>query len=168
MKDRPLTLERYPEGISHDGFYQKQMVEHLPAYLKTVSLKNISKGGNTNYALCDNVSSLIYLVQLGALTLHHWLSKANDPYIPDSIVFDLDPPSKDRFDLVAKAALIIKDTVEALDLKPFIMTTGSSGAHVVVPITPELEFDEVRKVAKKISNIVIQKATDLITDQIRK
>lgn len=168
LHDRPLTLERYPDGIGKRGFYQKQSADYYPDYIEQITLKNISKEGSTGYPLCQNARSLIYLIQLATITFHTWLSKKSTAMLPEYIVLDLDPPSKERFDLVRKSAFIIKETIENLGLKPFIMTTGSSGAHITIPIKPELTFDELRNIIKKIAEKIISKASNIMTSEIRK
>lgn len=168
LKDRPLSLERYPDGIGRDGFYHKQAQDYFPDYVETVELENRSEAGTTRYALCQNRQTLVYLAQLGCITPHSWLSRKDKPDLPDRMIFDLDPASDDQFDMVIEAARILKPLLEEEGLTPFVMTTGSRGLHVVVPIRREHGFDAVREKAEAFAGAAADTAPKKLTTEIRK
>lgn len=168
LKDRALTMQRFPDGIGEDGFYQKEAGDYFPDFVQTVRIANRSESGETNYPVCRNVKSLVYLAQIACITPHAWLSRRDQPDIPDRIIFDLDPPSGEDFDLVVDAARILRPILENAGLTPFIMTTGSKGLHVVTPIRRELDFDAVREKAKQFTKEAAEEAPDRLTTEIRK
>jgi len=167
LKDRPIIMQRYPNGIQKQGFIQKNISDFFPSWIQSISVKRqaASKG---ELVLCQNKETLTYLANLASISLHTWLSKKSKIDCPDRIIFDLDPP-KGRFDLVRQAARALREILEKeLKLKTFIMTTGSSGLHVVVPIKPNTSFDEVRAFAKLVAKRICEENPKLFTIQIRK
>ncbi len=167
LKDRPIVMQRYPNGIQKSGFLQKNISDYFPNWIATASVKR-QAAGKGELVLCQNKDTLTYLANQACITPHIWLSKKTKINCPDRIIFDLDPP-KGRFDLVKQAAKALREVLEKeLKLKTFIMTTGSSGLHVVVPIKPNLEFDEVRAFAKKVAQRVCTQDPKIFTIQPRK
>jgi len=144
IKNRLLTLERYPEGAHKEGFYQKDMPPHTPAWLITKNIPS-AEGKPVHYAVATNGAALAYLATQGCITPHVWQSLADAPELPDRIVFDIDPPpGKVHMPIIIKIARQFKALLEQLGLVPFVMTTGSRGLHVVAPIKKQFSFDEVR------------------------
>ncbi len=172
LKDRPLVIERYPSGIRSKGvyskgFYQKNVQDYFPPWIKTIKVERSEKGEG-NLVNCDQLDTLLYLVNLGTVTFHTWLSKKSQLRKPDKLVFDLDPP-QGKFDLACEAALCLKDLLEGeYKLKTFLMTTGSKGLHVVIPIKPLLDFEEVRNFAREIAQMITDENPKLFTTNVRK
>jgi len=166
MENRPLTLQRFPDGITEEGFYQKAAPDYFPDWISTTSIK-LGKGGRQKQVICNNVATLAYLVDQGCITFHIWQSREDKINHPDRLIFDLDPPD-DNFSLVKEAAFKLKDLLEELELNPFVMTTGSRGLHLVVPLRRSHTFDEVRSFAKKVADYLAEKNTDLFTTDVRK
>lgn len=166
MKDRPITMQRFPNGIKEDGFYMKNAPEYFPDFIDTVNVKK-KEGGSYNLVICQTVDTLMYLANQACITPHIWLSTKEHINKPDKLIFDLDP-SNESYKLVKKAALALKDVVERYNLKPFVMTTGSNGLHIVVPIKPEYSFDKVKDLADKLAKEVIQKSPKEFTFEQRK
>ncbi len=151
IKDRPITLQRFPEGVNGQIFFQKKAMDYYPKWIKTVSIKR-QKNTPIKMPIINDLDSLLYIAnQVGVL--HIWLSKKDKLNIPDRLIFDLDPPGND-FSKVIEAAKDLKKLLDFLKLPSFLMTTGSKGLHVVVPIKREKTFDEVRGFAKKIALIL--------------
>ncbi len=165
-KDRPLTMHRFPEGIFGESFYQKDTPAYFPGWIKTVTVAK-KEGGYTNYLLCQNKSTLIYIANQGCITPHIWLSKVDKMEVPDRMIFDLDPSTKD-FSKVRAVALALKELLDYMELKSFVMTTGSKGLHVVVPIKREWAFKEVKDVADLCARAFIQQYPQLGTMELRK
>lgn len=165
LKDRPLTLQRFPDGIDHDGFYQKNASDYFPDYIETIAIKT-EEGTNTQ-VICNNRKTLIYLANQGTVTFHIWLAKKDDLYKPDKVVFDLDPP-KDSFKKVKDAAEKIGDFLREEGKEPKLMTTGKGGFHVWYSVRRDKNFDERREEAKALAKKMEEKYPDILTTAIRK
>ena len=168
IKDRPVSLKRYPLGINKDGFFQKNITSKtLPSGVNTVSITKMDKK-KISMLLCNNAKALVYMANQDSITPHIWLSRYDKPYIPDRIIFDLDT-SKDDFVLVKKGAMLLKKVLEEkLQLHTFAMTTGSKGIHVMVPIKREYTFDITRKFAQLVARYLVTNYPDIFTDKQRK
>lgn len=164
VKNHLIVLQRFPNGIDAPSFYQKQISDYFPSFIthKTIRLK---KGSSQTLTLIDSKKSLTYLANQATIVFHSWLSNVENPNKPDKIVFDLDPAKKD-LKLLRFAALEIKKIIESHKLHPFVMTTGSRGYHVVVPIIPEHSFAKVHNFAKKIAMEVAQKYPKILTTHV--
>lgn len=165
LKDRPLTLHRFPDGIDDSGFYQKNAADYFPDFIKTVKVKT-EEGENTQI-LCNSEKALIYLANQGTVGFHIWLSKKDKLYKPDKVVFDLDPP-KDSFDKVKKAAKIVGDFLKEKGFDPNLMTTGQNGFHVWYKIQRRKTFDELRPKLKDLVQELEDQNPDLFTTAVRK
>ena len=166
LGERPLTLHRYPDGISGEGFYQKEAPEYIPGYVDTVEIEKV-EGGKQPQMTCNNRETLVYLANLGTVTFHVWLSRSDRLHLPDKLIFDLDPPGDD-LEPVREAAFDLRRLLNELGLNPYVMTTGSSGLHVAVPLKRELDFDPVRQVAGAVSSHLASRHPDKYTTEVRK
>lgn len=167
VKDRLLALQRFPNGIKKSGFYQKEASDYFPRWLK-IKKVSLEKGGSQNLVVIEKRADLIYLVDQATLVFHIWQSRKQHVNKPNKIVFDLDPPHHNGFKMVKFAAYKLKDIFEKKRLNVFVMTTGSKGLHVVIPIKPKYEFDKIREFAKKISMKLADKYPDKLTIEVRK
>jgi bifunctional non-homologous end joining protein LigD len=166
LKQRPLTLQCFPKGITEPGYIQQHVQKYFPKWFKSIELPK-KTGGTMQHILCEDVESLIYLVDHSMVTPHRWLSQVQHPEQPDLMIFDLDPPP-DQFKQACKAAKLIKQALLEQQLTAFVMTTGSKGLHVVVPILAKYTFDEVRRYAKQIAQQVVKLAPDEFTLEVHK
>ncbi|WP_372920265.1 non-homologous end-joining DNA ligase [Salegentibacter sp.] len=147
MKDRPVSMLRFPDGINKKQFYQKDAPDYFPNWIEVKQVKK-QDGGTTNYVICNDTATLVYLANQACITPHIWLSKKDKLDYPDRMIFDLDP-SDDDFSKVKLVAEKLKFFLEKdLNLPVFLMTTGSRGLHVVVPLERSSNFDEVRDFAQ--------------------
>jgi bifunctional non-homologous end joining protein LigD len=167
LKGRPLTMQRFPDGIGEEGFYQKEAPDYFPDWIRRVSIEVKEEGQEQPQVICDDVATLVYLVDQGCITLHVWLSRADKLTHPDKLIFDLDPPDDD-FELVRSAAQSLREMLESVGLLPFVMTTGSRGLHVVVPLDRGTDFDTVRSFAKDLAGILAEREADRLTTEVRK
>lgn len=165
MKDRPLTLQRFPNGINEAGFYQKSISDYFPDFIKTVEIKT-EEGTNTQI-ICNDKRSLLYLVNQGTVSFHIWLSKKDKIRQPDKVIFDLDPSGND-FNKVKEAAKVIRSYLKKQKKDPQLMTTGQNGLHLYYDIRRGKDFDEIRKEARKVAEEVTNLRPDLLTTKIRK
>ena len=165
IKDRPLMLQRFPNGIGAKGFYQKNIASYFPEWIKRVSVRKT--GGTVTHAVCNDVSTLVYLANLACITPHMWLSRIPNLRYPDILIFDLDPPAED-FGPVRRVALELREVLESIGLKSFLMATGSRGLHVSVPLNGETDFDRVRSFGRAIAELLSRRHPGDITIAARK
>lgn len=168
IKDRPISMKRYPQGINGEGFFQKNAPMGHPSWLKTVTVGREGKE-SIQMVICNDLSTLLWLANQNCITPHIWLSRHDKPRLPDRMIFDLDPPPKKGFSTVKEAALALRELLEKkLKLKAFVNTTGSKGMHVVVPIKRELDFNIVRKFAHDIALFLVKREPEKYTVESRK
>ena len=141
LRDRPLAMERYPDGIEEPGFFQKAASFYYPAWIKTVTVKKM--GGTVRHVVCDDTATLVYLANQACVTPHIWLSQADKLDDPDQMMFDLDP-SGDSLEPVKAAVQSLKELLDQPGLPAYVKTTGSPGLHVAVPLKRSEGFDSVR------------------------
>jgi bifunctional non-homologous end joining protein LigD len=165
IENRPLTLQRFPNGIHAQSFYQKNIASYFPDWINRVSVKKA--GGTVTHALGNDVQTLVYLANLACITPHMWLSRTPKLEYPDVLIFDLDP-SVDDFALVRRTALALRSMLEELGLASFPMTTGSRGLHVSVPLDREAGFDDVRAFARTVAESLAGQNPRELTTEARK
>jgi len=167
MKNRPLTLQRFVDGADHPGFYQKNASDYFPGWIKTEPITK-KDDGEVNYVVCNDAATLVYLVNQLTITFHTWLSRTDALNFPDRMIFDLDPSSKNFSEIRAAARLLRNFLENDLDLDTFLMTTGSRGLHVVVPLDRDEDFDTVRSFAKDVAQVLVSRHPKKLTIEIRK
>jgi bifunctional non-homologous end joining protein LigD len=167
VTDRPLSLERYPDGIEVEGFFQKRAPDSFPDWIPTVRVRIQGEGGSQSQVVCNDKATLVYLANLACITPHMWLSRRDRLDEPDRMILDLDPPSDD-FAPVRDAARAARGLLDRLDLRSYVMLTGSKGAHVVVPLRRHWDFDRVRNVARAIAERLAAAAPERLTVEQRK
>ena len=160
LRGRPLMLERHPDGVRGPRFMQKNTPDHYPDWVHRVELPK--EGGTVCHTVCDDTATLVYLADQACLTLHRWLSRADRPERPDRLVFDLDP-AEDDFGQVRRAARLVGELLDELGLPSGLMTTGSRGLHVVVPLAGSPGFDEVREFARDLADTLAAAHPDQLT-----
>ncbi|MFD0052561.1 non-homologous end-joining DNA ligase [Streptomyces sp. NPDC127168] len=165
LRGRPLMLERYPDGVDGPRFMQKNTPEHYPDWIGRVEVAK--EGGTVRHTVCDDSATLVHLADQAALTLHRWLSRTGQVDRPDRMVFDLDP-SGDDFEAVREAARLVGELLDELRLPSALMTTGSRGLHVVVPLTGRQDFDDVREFARDAAEVLAAAHPDRLTTAARK
>lgn len=165
LKDRPLVMERYPDGIAEKRFFQKQAGRYFPAWIKTVSAAK--QGGTVDHVVCNDAATLVYLAGQAVITPHIWLSCAEQLSHPDLMVFDLDP-SVDEFPRVAAAAIELRGLLISEGLEPFVSTTGSRGLHVTVRLDRSREFNEVHAYARSLAERLAALFPERLTTAVQK
>ncbi|MCW7944099.1 ATP-dependent DNA ligase [Streptomyces hygroscopicus] len=165
LRGRPLMLERHPDGIEGPRFMQKNTPDHYPDWIHRIEVPK--EGGTVCHTVCDDTATLLYLADQACVTLHRWLSRVGRPEQPDRIVFDLDPAGDD-FGHVREAARLLGKLLDELELPSGLMTTGSRGLHVVVPISGHHDFDTVREFARDVADTLADAHPDRLTTAARK
>ena len=151
VKNRPLTLWRYPRGVGQKGFVQQDFEDSLPDWMGRV--KVTKEGGTLVHPTADNRDALRWLANQNCVIVHSWLSRRDRLHTPDRIIFDLDP-STDDFAVVKATARTVADVLDDLGLVSYVQTTGSRGLHVVTPIKGDADYDTARQFAKSVAEVV--------------
>lgn len=143
LKDRPVVMNRFPDGIGGENFYQKECPAHAPEWIETLPVHHADAGRVINYIVCRDAPTLIWLANAGCIEMHAWPSRKQDLAHPDIAVLDLDPMPGATFDDVRQVALLVREALASLDLEGFPKTSGATGIHVFIPIAPAYTFREV-------------------------
>jgi len=166
IRNRPLTINCFPGGVSKEGFYRQHAPEKLPDWFNTYELKR-KMGGSMNHILCQDKASLIYLVNLNMITIHRWLSTTLNPEHPEILVIDIDPP-KERFDLACTAAKLLKAQLEFIDYKPYLMATGLRGLHIISKVKGNSSFEQIREILHNITSDIASEHPKEFSVNVRK
>jgi bifunctional non-homologous end joining protein LigD len=165
LVNRPLNLERYPDGIEGQRIIQQKASDHFPGWIRRVTVAK--KGGTVQHVVARDAATLVYLADQACITIHSWLSRADRLDRPDRIIFDLDPSGGDAAE-VARGARVIGDLLRELGLEPWVMTSGSRGYHVLVPLQRRADFDAVREFARGVAALAAARHPELFTVEQRK
>jgi bifunctional non-homologous end joining protein LigD len=152
LKDRPLVLKRYPDGINGEAFFQHN-VEDAPPFVETWTSPANDKGERVTYALCNNKASLVYLANLGAVQISPWHSRHMTSSYPDWMVLDLDPAPDASYPTICRLALLIRDILKGLGVQSFAKTSGSRGIHVYIPLEPVYGHEQATAFAEVVARI---------------
>ncbi len=164
-RDRPVTMQRFPDGIGADGFFQKNVPDHFPDWIERLEVPK--EGGVVTHALVGEAAALVYLADQGCITPHLALARAGAVRKPDRMVFDLDP-SDDDFGKVQEVARAVKQALEARGLPSFVATTGSRGLHIVLSLDASEDVDRLRPFARDLAAKVAEAHPTLATTEQRK
>jgi bifunctional non-homologous end joining protein LigD len=162
LKDRPLVLTRYPDGISGKNFFQKDAPGFAPGWVRTTRMWSEHAQRGIDYFVCDTEDTLLYLVNLGTIPLHIWSSRVATLDNPDWSILDLDPkgaPFKD----VVEVARTIRKICDHMELPSFVKTSGSSGLHVLLPLGGQCTYAKSRSLAELVSRVVVQELPEIAT-----
>ena len=190
LRERPLAMARYPDGITGERIFQKNVGRHFPDWIPRVEVGK--QGGTLSQVVAAKAADLVYLANQAAVELHPFLSRVDRPrslgqpsrpgqddqpgeaaepdqlHRPDMLIFDLDPPDDGHFEAVRTAALRLREILDDLGLAAFVKTTGSKGLHVQVPLNGREEFDPVREFAHQVAEVLAAAEPDLVTVEQRK
>lgn len=166
VRDRPLTMERYPDGIKGERIMQKNAGKYFPEWIPRFEASK--KDGSVTHVLANDAATLGYLAQQGSITQHLWLSTIKTPAKPDHIIFDLDPADEDDFAEVRRTALRIREMTSELGFVPFVKASGSKGLHVVVPIKPVLGFETIWELAAELARRLAAERPKTLTTEFMK
>jgi bifunctional non-homologous end joining protein LigD len=162
LRDRPLVMTRYPDGIHGKSFFQKDAPPHAPDWIRTVTVWSEGSERELSYFVADDVESLLYIVNLGTIPIHVWGSRTSDLAKPDWCVLDLDPKEAPFGDVV-KIALVIKEICDEIGLPSFPKTSGSSGIHVLVPLAGLLDHEQARTLGELLGRVAVTRRPDIAT-----
>lgn len=163
LEDRPLTLQRWPDGIDAQSFFEKQAPRFKPDWIPTVSLAADQRSRKVSYMLCNDEATLTWCANLAAIVLHTWYSHVPTTDTPDYALFDLDTCEKTTTKTLATVALAFRDVLAEIGLPSLVKTSGGSGLHVVIPLKNHYGFDSVRQFAEIVARRVAAELPDLTT-----
>ena len=161
LKDRPLVMRRYPNGIREKSFFQKEAPESIPDWIKRARVYSDERGGEMDYVMAQDRPSLLFLTNLGCIDHNPWSSRYDNQDYPDYVFFDLDPTPETPFTTVLRVARSIYKILVSTRLTCFMKTSGATGFHIYVPLQPIYKYAQTRTFAEIISQIV---ATELPRD----
>lgn len=163
LKDRPQSMNRFPNGINAPGFYQKNVdTTTIPSWLKTKSIFSKSNREDIDYLICNDKATLLYMANLGCIEINPWHSTIKHIENPDWIVMDIDPEKND-FKQVVQTALVVKKVMEELETDCYCKTSGASGLHVYVPLGAQYDYDSIKILAELIAKEVHKRLPDITT-----
>jgi bifunctional non-homologous end joining protein LigD len=168
LKDRPLTLKRYPDGVAGGFFYEKRCPPYRPDWVKTAPIWSEHHEQEIHYCLANDLPSIIWAANLGDLELHTFLSKAGDVTRPTMIVFDLDPGAPANILHCAQVALWLKEKLEKLNLQSFPKTSGSKGLQLYVPLNTPTTYEATKPLARSLAEQLEREHPELIVSKMAK
>ena len=168
LKDRALTLKRYPEGVEKDFFFEKRCPSHRPAWVKTAEIPQ-EDGERMTVCLVNDLDTLIWVENLASLELHVPLARADSPEMADSMVFDLDPGDPAAILECARVALILRELLSRMGLASYVKTSGKKGLHIYVPLhRGETTFEGTKTFSMAVAGIMQKHYPDLVTAKMAK
>ncbi|HET6340789.1 MAG TPA: non-homologous end-joining DNA ligase [Gemmatimonadota bacterium] len=165
LEGRPISMLRYPDGIDGESFFQKDVPDYFPDWIRRAKVEK--EGGTLEMMIAEEPAALVYLASQACVTPHVWLSRIDRPQRPDRLIFDFDPPGNE-FGPVRDGARRMRDLLEELGLVPYVMTTGSRGLHVTVPLDRSANFDQVRAFARGCAELLVRRRPEQLTVEHRK
>lgn len=163
LKGRPLTLQRYPNGIEGEAFFEKQIPRGVPEWVERVTVPTPSGArSQITFVVCNDLPTLVLLANLATIVMHVWTSRLPELDAPDFVIFDLDPGERCTLRTLAEVALEVRDLLGEIGLKPLVKTTGGYGLHVVLPLRSGYSYDT----AKVFTEIVARQAAQRLGESV--
>lgn len=153
VKDKPQTLNRYPNGIEGKTFYQKDVKGKAPAWVKTFPYHSYTDGRDKEFSVITDEASLLYVASLGCIEINPWSSRTQTPDNPDWCIIDLDP-DKNTFEQVIEAACVTKQVLDAIEVPAYCKTSGSTGLHIYIPFGAKYDYEQSKEFARIIAKLV--------------
>ena len=164
IRDRAMVMKRYPNGATAPPFFMKRAPTPRPAWIRTCAITHGS-GNVIDFPVIDDLPSLLWVINLGCIDLNQWYATTDDLHRPDYLHFDLDPGEGAPFPQVLEVALIVRDALETLKMRPLVKTTGSKGVHVYVPIVRGPDQQAVWTLAKALGVELAARHPKLMTSE---
>ena len=168
LRDRPLSLKRYPHGVEVSYFYQKEAPPVRPKWIRTTPVPSSERGAPINYVVCDDLPTLVWLANAADLEMHTFMHKAQDLTRPTQVAFDLDPgPGADAL-TCAKVALLLKEQFDLLKLKAFPKVSGSKGVQLHLPLNTPATYEETKAFSRHFAVALSREHPKLVTALMKK
>jgi bifunctional non-homologous end joining protein LigD len=168
LKDRPLTMKRYPDGVGGEFFYEKNCPDHRPKWVQTARVWSESNDRFMNYCLVQDLPTLVWAANLADLELHTSLSRKNKIERPTMMVFDLDPGPPANIVQCCQIGLWLRDLLGQMKLKSFAKTSGSKGLQVYVPLNTAVTYDQTKNLSLALAQYLEREHADLVTSNMSK
>jgi bifunctional non-homologous end joining protein LigD len=162
LEDRPLVLDRYPDGIEGDSFFQKHAPHFTPEWIRTVTVHSGSGKRDIDYFVVEDAEALVYMANAAAIPLHVWSSRVSSLDRPDWTILDLDPKEA-SFGAVVQVARGIRQLCDQIGLECFVKTSGKTGLHVLVPLGGQVDYQQSRMLADLLAMIVSRRLPEIAT-----
>jgi bifunctional non-homologous end joining protein LigD len=163
LAKRPLTLQRYPDGIDGESFFEKRLPKGVPDWVDRVTTIGADSGRKITYVVCNDEPTLIYVANLASIVLHAWTSRVDSLDDPDFVFFDLDPGEKCSLKTLATVALSLRDALAEIGMECLVKTSGGMGLHVFVPLTSGYSYESVKLFAELTARHVAMGSGELVT-----
>jgi bifunctional non-homologous end joining protein LigD len=167
LRNRPFTMKRYREGARGRAFFQKQAPKGMPSWIPTRRYRTYPREGESrlvDFPLVNSREALLWMVQMHCIDMNAWYSRVDKPDRPDFVLFDLDPPD-DGFREAIRVAHLLRELLDALELRSYVKTSGADGIHVLVPITRRSGFDKTYDFAEAVSRRLEDEHPGLVTTE---
>jgi bifunctional non-homologous end joining protein LigD len=162
LRDRPVVLTRYPDGIDGKSFYQKDAPDFVPEWIRTVPIWSDDSQRDIRYFVCDDVDTLLYIANMGSIPLHIWASRVDSLEQPDWCVMDLDPKEAPFSDVV-RLALALHELCDSIGMPNFVKTTGKTGLHILLPLPPGCTYAQSRQLGEVLARVVLIELSEIAT-----
>jgi len=164
LRGRPLTLQRYPDGIDGESFFEKHAPRGLPDWVSTIEIQSDSgRHSGITFIVCNDEPTLVYVANLAAIILHVWTSREDSLDVPDFLFFDLDPYDGCTLATLAKVALALRATLAEIGLVPLVKSSGGSGLHIAIPLVPEYSYEIARAFAELVARTLYERMPEMTT-----
>jgi bifunctional non-homologous end joining protein LigD len=159
LKDRPQSLNRHPNGINGESFYQKDVTGKVPGWIEQFPYHSEADNRDKNFMVCTDEASLLYMASLGCIEMNPWSSRVQSPNNPDWCIIDLDP-DKNKFEQVIEAARVTKDVLDSIGIEGYCKTSGSTGLHIYIPLHAKYDYEASKEFARLIVTLVHNEIPD--------
>ena len=162
LRNRPVVLTRFPDGIDGKSFYQKDAPEFAPEWMRTIPIWSEETQREIRYFVCDDEESLLYIANMGSIPLHLWASRVGSLEQPDWCVIDLDPKEAPFSDVV-RTALVLRRVCESIGLPSYVKTTGKTGLHILLPLGRQCTYAQSRTLGELLARVVLRELSEIAT-----
>jgi bifunctional non-homologous end joining protein LigD len=162
LRNRPVVLTRFPDGIDGKSFYQKDAPDFAPEWLRVERIWSEETQREIRYFVCDDVESIMYVANMGSIPLHIWASRVGSLEQPDWCVMDLDPKDAPFADVI-RTAQVLHRWCEAVKLPHFVKTTGKTGLHILIPLGRQCTYAQSRMLGELLARVVLRELADIAT-----
>jgi bifunctional non-homologous end joining protein LigD len=162
LRNRPVVMTRFPDGIDGKSFYQKDAPEFAPEWIRTIPIWSEDTQRDIKYFVCDDVESLLYIANLGSIPLHIWNSRVGSLELPDWCVIDLDPKEAPFSDVI-RTAIAFRELCEKIGMPSYVKTTGKTGLHILLPLGRQMTYAQCRTLGELLCRVVLRELKDIAT-----
>jgi bifunctional non-homologous end joining protein LigD len=169
LRDRPFTMKRYPDGIAGGHFFQKDAPKHMPDWIPTAEFPATSRDGGRKrmirYPLVNEPAALVWMANMGCIDMNAWYARADRPDRPDFALFDLDPTPEAGFAGAVAAAHIVRQALDAVDLRGYPKTSGADGIHILVPLVRRYTYEQTQSLVHALARALASAHPDVLTTE---